>query len=286
MSTGHIMSTGQIMSTGHAMDTGGTAATAPNSPAERPAGRAATARDPWIDIAAEVLVLPLGACEQHGPHLPLDTDTVIAVELAERLAHRLAGRPAPVTTMLAPAISIGASGEHQRFAGTLSIGTTALTEVLIEIVRSADWTRAVVIVNAHGGNADAVRAAATALAGSTPPLITWSPRRSVIPPPPPSLVPAIDIDADLHAGSIETSVMLAIDADAVHLDRIAADREPITATLPQLRRHGVAGISATGVLGDPRHSDGDWGARILDAWTDDLVNAVEIALWPTDTSSR
>ena len=112
----------------------------------------------WPEVAGgprRLLVVPVGSLEQHGPHLPLDTDTRIAVAVARRACAGRAG------VALAPAIGIGASGEHAEFPGTLSIGTEALTACLIELGRHASlhWA-ALLLVNGHGGNAAAVEAAA------------------------------------------------------------------------------------------------------------------------------
>jgi len=86
-----------------------------------------------LDPAETVALLPVAAVEQHGPHLPLDTDTRIAVAVAQRVG-------ADLGHLTAPAIAYGASGEHQGFPGTVSIGTAALTAVLVEYGRSAcDW---------------------------------------------------------------------------------------------------------------------------------------------------
>ena len=81
--------------------------------------------------AGAVLVIPLGATEQHGPHLPLSTDTDIAVALCRGLA---AARP---SVLVAPPLPYGASGEHAGFAGTLSIGQDAAETVVVELGRSA-----------------------------------------------------------------------------------------------------------------------------------------------------
>ena len=76
----------------------------------------------WTDVGSPILVVPVGSCEQHGPHLPLHTDTVIATALARALAERRDD------CVVAPALTITASGEHQGFAGTLSIGSAAMAD--------------------------------------------------------------------------------------------------------------------------------------------------------------
>ena len=111
----------------------------------------------WPDVehtTRRLLVVPVGSLEQHGPHLPLDTDTRIAEAVARRACAGRAG------VALAPAFCVGASGEHADFPGTLSIGTEALTACLIELGRHASlhWP-ALLLVNGHGGNATAVEAA-------------------------------------------------------------------------------------------------------------------------------
>src|SRR6516165_984356 len=105
------------------------------------------------------IMVPLGSTEQHGPHLPLDTDTRIATAVARGAATRLEQE-----WLVAPAIPYGASGEHQSFAGTISIGTEALTMMLVEYGRSAAcWARRLVFVNGHGGNVDALSRAVSRL---------------------------------------------------------------------------------------------------------------------------
>src|SRR3546814_19488335 len=107
---------------------------------------------------APLVLVPVGSIEQHGPHLPLDTDTTIAVAVAEAVAATLAGHLHG--TWVAPALSYGSSGEHQSFAGTCSIGTPTLRLVLVELVRSmSTWADRVVFGTAHGGHLEALRSA-------------------------------------------------------------------------------------------------------------------------------
>ncbi|MCC6433911.1 MAG: mycofactocin biosynthesis peptidyl-dipeptidase MftE [Acidimicrobiales bacterium] len=203
-----------------------------------------------------VVLVPLGSCEQHGPHLPLDTDTRIAVAVATEVAGR---RPrADARVVVAPALSYGASGEHEGFAGTLSIGTDVLASVLVELVRSAGAeVRAVVAVNGHGGNADGLRRAVAQLQGEGRRLVVWSPRRPD--------------GGDLHAGHTETSVLLALDRTLVRLERaVAGNLEPIERLAGPLRSGGVRAVSASGVLGDPLGATAQQGRTILRAWCADL----------------
>ena len=97
---------------------------------------------PELDGSAVTLLVPLGAVEQHGPHLPLDTDIRIADAVARRAQPQLAGNPSDQTFLVAPGLPYGASGEHEGFPGTISLGHEALRLVLIEYGRSAcRWAR-------------------------------------------------------------------------------------------------------------------------------------------------
>jgi creatinine amidohydrolase len=206
---------------------------------------------------APIVLIPVGSTEQHGPHLPIATDTIIAEEIAGRAIHRTDG------LMLGPTIAVAASGEHAGFAGTLSIGTDTTTRVIVELVRSARWAAGVVLVNGHGGNHDAIAAAVAALHDEGDAVLAWWPRwptrRDGGP-------------ADLHAGRIETSMMLAIDPGLVRLERAAAGPDT---TIEELRERGVRAVSPSGVLGDPEGASGGEGERFVSAFVDDLVLRIE-----------
>lgn len=207
-------------------------------------------------IAAPILVIALGSWEQHGPHLPLDTDTRIAQELAARLVERM------TDAVLGPTLTVSSSGEHAGFAGTLSIGQRIVAETVVELVRSADWAQGTVIVNGHGGNAHCLNEARTLLDSEGRRVLTWSP-------------PLVDV-CDAHAGYVETSVMLAIDPRTV---RTAEISEGSTASLvdiiDDLRQGGVISVSPTGVLGDPRRADVELGNDLLDTWERLLIEQVD-----------
>ena len=203
-----------------------------------------------FELAPTVLV-PLGSTEQHGPHLPLDTDTRIASAIAAATARHL-------DLMVAPPIAYGASGEHQGFAGTVSIGTAALQTVLVEYGRSVvHWARRVVFVNGHGGNVDALRAAVALLRTEDRDAAWLSPAAA---------------GADAHAGNAETSVLLHLSPDIVRVDEIrAGNTDPLADLMPRLRAGGVRAVSDSGVLGDPTTATADHGARLFTEMVDDCV---------------
>jgi mycofactocin precursor peptide peptidase len=213
-----------------------------------------------VEVAGRsVLAVPLGATEQHGPHLPIGTDTIVARALADRLAERRED------VLVAPALTYGSSGEHAAFTGTLSIGGPATTTVVLELVRSADAFRGVVLVCGHGGNAEALRAALDTLRNEGRDVLAWSPCVS---------------GGDAHAGRSETSMLLAIAPALVREERAEAGNDrPITELLPRLRAGGVAAVSPNGVLGDPTGATAAEGATVLDLLASQLVTAVATR-WP------
>lgn len=204
------------------------------------------------DRTGRVLLVPLGATEQHGPHLPLDTDSVIAERWALALADR---HPEAV---VAPTLPYGSSGEHQTFPGTLSIGQEALEAVVVELARSAASSfGAVVFVSGHAGNLAPLRRAVELLR---------SEGHSV------GLLVPIVPGGDAHAGRTETSLMLHLDPEAVRLDRAEAGAtDGLDAIIDRLTSGGVAAVSPNGVLGDPAGASDQEGSRILE---------VLAAMWP------
>lgn len=214
----------------------------------------------WPAVTAEVLAVPLGSTEQHGPHLPLSTDTDVAVALCVGLADRRDD------VVVAPPLPYGASGEHAGFAGTLSIGQEALEHLVVELVRSATDTFAhVLLVNGHGGNVTPLAAAVARLRAESRDVLSWSPRWR----------------GDAHAGRTETSVLLALSPDRVGAPREAGAVEGLATLLPTLRSGGVRAVSPNGVLGDPAGASAEEGQALLSSALDDLEATVVSWLEPT-----
>ena len=207
------------------------------------------------------LLVPVGSLEQHGPHLPLDTDARIAAALARRVADGAAG------LLVAPPVAYGASGEHEAFAGTLSIGHEALRAVLVELGRSAGrWATRLLFVNGHGGNLPTVPDAVAQLRAEGRDAAWFG-----------CGVPG----GDAHAGRTETAILLALDPDVVRLDAAAAgSTAPLAELLPALRAGGVAAVSPNGVLGDPTGATAEEGALLMDGMVRRLREG--IARWRPD----
>lgn len=197
-----------------------------------------------------VLLVPLGATEQHGPHLPLDTDTRIAQAWANAIAARVSG------CVVAPALAYGSSGEHQAFPGTLSIGQRAMELVLVELIRSSSVSfPAVLVVCGHGGNVAPVDRAVEQLRVEGHRVGAVFPRWS-----------SADVEGpvDAHAGRIETSLLLHLSPDAVDLSKAAPGvTTPIAELWDELQADGVAAVTPNGVLGDPTGATAIEGAHLL-----------------------
>jgi len=217
----------------------------------------------WTEVERATVLVPVGSLEQHGPHLPLDTDA--------RIAGAVARRAADPSTLIAPPLAYGASGEHEGFAGTLSIGHAALRAVLVELGRSAGaWASRLVFVNGHGGNLPTVAEAAVQLRAEGRD-VAWS--GCVVP------------GGDAHAGRTETSILLALDPSVVRLAAAeVGNTAPLRDLMPVLTSAGVKAAAPNGVLGDPRGATAAEGESLLATLVENLRD--ELGRWKPDERAR
>lgn len=224
-----------------------------------------------IKVSEHIVVLPLGSWEQHGPHLPLHTDTVIVDAVVDAA---LCDSSLNANEFLrAPTLPITASDEHEGFTGGLSSGTEALIASVVAIARSASWARGICIVNGHGGNIPALAKISSALEYENIPAHVWS-------------LPSY-AGGDMHAGHTETSLLLHIAPELVRQDVMEVGATEISAEDMNLMKvSGVKAVSPNGVLGDPRHAHADHGRAVLALYTTSLAEALQscISRWPAPTA--
>lgn len=228
-------------------------------------------RSDLSDVLPEALVvLAIGATEQHGPHLATGTDALLAQTVVERAAEQAAAE-CPRRLVIAPTLPYGASDHHLPFGGTLSLAPETLHAVLLDVARSiaACGGRRLVIVNGHGGNHGVAHAAAAAASNRYDVTVAttdyWR------------LLPAADESADAastvpgHAGEFETSLVRAVRPELI---APTAPREAVRHREAVEHREGVAGFdlhgakfwsSIDGFTDDPGRADADGGnARLTE----------------------
>ncbi|MFD3683575.1 creatininase family protein [Nocardiopsis sp. NPDC058631] len=218
--------------------------------------------------AARVALLPVGSLEQHGPHLPLVTDTVVACVLSRALAddHRV---------RVLPPVTIGCSHEHASWPGTVSVSAPTLHAVVTDIAASLGGTR-LVLVNGHGGNhvlANTVQESGGRMALFPGPH-DWAAARA-------AAGMATDNDGDMHAGELETSVLLHTAPDLVREGYEDADH--VTPPRDHMLTVGLEPYTASGVAGRPSLATAAKGRALLAALSGAFggyMRALDAALHP------
>jgi creatinine amidohydrolase/Fe(II)-dependent formamide hydrolase-like protein len=224
----------------------------------------------------DLALLPVGAVEQHGPHLPVDTDAFDAAYLSRRVAEACI----PPRPFVLPLLPYGVSYHHNDFRGTLSISNATLSQLVYEIGMSAaaNGIRKLVIINGHGGNAPALNYAAQMINRDARIFVCVdSGETSDV-----DLARLAVTPNDVHAGEIETSTSLAARPHLVRMDRAASEIPSFSNRyLDFSSKRGVSWyaythkISASGVMGDPARASAAKGRKIWDVMVAHLVALVE-----------
>lgn len=228
--------------------------------------------------AGAPIILPWGAYEQHGPHLPLATDTVMAAELARRLAARFGA-------WLLPALGYGETANNAGFPGTLSLSFDTVRAILLDLCAALGrhGARRLIVVNGDFGNQAPLKLAArearqlyeiSVLIIDYPGLEQAAAEILETRPAAPGFY---------HADEFETSVMLATAPGSVRMDRAEPEYPHFPPTYPALFAE-LDTISASGVFGDPRPASAEKGRALLDALT--LRAAALITEFLTETGPQ
>ncbi len=224
----------------------------------------------------DVALLPVGAIEQHGPHLPLDTDAYDADHLARRVAAACTD-PKPLVLPLVP---YGASYHHQEFSGTLSVSPETLSQFVYEIGMSAarHGVLKLVIINGHGGNGPALHLAAQRINRDAH-IFTCVDTGETSDT---DVAKLVETPNDVHAGEIETSTSLAIRPELVRMDRTEKMVPSFSSRYLDFSSKRSIGwyahtekITPSGVMGDPTKANREKGEKIWEVMTARLVELVE-----------
>ncbi|HJN36887.1 MAG: creatininase family protein [Prochlorococcus sp.] len=239
------------------------------------------------------LIWPFGACEQHGPHLPLCTDALFAEVISARVLERL---PPDDPIWMLPAQSMGFSPEHRAFPGTISLSAGLLIQLVAEVGQqlAGMGVQRLLLFNAHGGQIGLLQVAARQLRAQSPsmavlPCFLWSGVDAIR-----DLIPADELNFGLHASLAETSLMLDLAPELVGDER-PVDGDHATAlskaTPPQgwsLEGHAPCAwlsedLSENGVIGDCSGASQALGQALQQALTDHwvaLLKSLMASEWP------
>lgn len=229
----------------------------------------------WPEIGAtydahptDVALLPVGATEQHGPHLPTGTDTILAAAICDAVSARTGA-------IVLPPVAVGCSyGHGRKLPGTFSLSPEGLASAVREIVEWAavSGLRRILMVNAHFGNHASLMVATDHIRLERPDLRCgvvgwWSADHEV------AAETAAD-GGDIHANRSETSLMLAVAPNFVHLDRIPHADDP-DRTGDLVFRYTASSLSTNGVTGRPSEASADLGRRLMERTVAAIASLVE-----------
>jgi creatinine amidohydrolase len=223
-----------------------------------------------------IVIVPVAALEQHGPHLPVEVDSILGETVAARTAEKVVRKGEPVLVL--PVLWTGVSEHHMSFGGTVTLDNGAFAALIEGVVRSVarHGFRRIVLLNAHGGNENALRAITDNL---TPKLgvpivqFTYWYAAAV------AIAKILETQGGLqHACEAETSMMMAVRPDLVAVDRIPLAKSNTTPDVSDVvgggvyRWRSIGSRSGSGVIGNPEAATADKGERLFDAISSALAD--------------
>jgi creatinine amidohydrolase len=231
-----------------------------------------------------IVILPIASLEQHGPHLPVEVDSRLGEEVAARTARKAVARGQAAIVL--PVLWTGLSEHHMSFSGTVTLDFAAFSALVEGVVRSVlrDGFKRIVLLNAHGGNENALRTITDDL---TPKLgvpivqFTYWYAAAV------AIAKILETQGGLqHACEAETSMMMVARPELVAEDRIPLAKVNMTPDITDVVGGGVylwraiGSRSASGVIGNPEAASKEKGERLFDAISDSLAEKLCTAeLW-------
>jgi len=241
----------------------------------------------WTDVqtmpdkANVVLLQPVGAIEQHGPHLPLIVDAAIGVAVLGKALEKLNPE---IPAFALPPLYYGKSNEHWHFPGTITLSAQTLIATLTEVAESVYRAgfRKLVLLNSHGGQPQVMEIVARDLHQQHEdfmvfPLFTWR-----VPHCAGELLSPKEKELGIHAGDAETSLMLSVLPDQVHMEKAVAEYPHGLPEESLLSMEGklpfawtTRDLSQSGVLGDPTVATQEKGDRLLDSVSDGWVQVIQ-----------
>ncbi|EMB4325384.1 creatininase family protein [Pluralibacter gergoviae] len=230
------------------------------------------------DKANTVIVLPTGAIEQHGPHLPCSVDSVISSGVA---GHALARLPEEIPAFAIAPIVYGKSDEHLHFPGTLTLSGETLLHTLLDIAESLYRCgfRKLLMINGHGGQPQILQIAAREMRLRHGDMVMIAHDVFRVPNIENQFLSAKEQRLAMHAGHSETALMLALAPESVHMEYAAASYPP-EFPCPTLSAGRPAAAWAaydfgpSGVIGDPTHATPEQGQALLDSLAESWARAI------------
>lgn len=231
-----------------------------------------------MDKTDALVILPVGAVEQHGSHLPLMTDTLIGEALITRTLERL---PETANVWLLPPVSYGKSNEHLDFAGTISLSASTLQSIITDIAASLQRSgfRRLMLFNTHGGNVDLLNLVSREIRVQTGLMVFYVNPHSLDADK--DLVTAEEHEYGIHGGDIETSLVLAFKPGWVRMGKLVCEIPAVT-DYKYLTMEGrirfawkMSDISRSGIAGDATQATAAKGELMAERIASELALALE-----------